>query len=132
MNSMEFRVIRRRRRFGKKYLLRLGLRPRLLKSVLRPRGISEELNRVKESSITTIMKTGGHVVAGAIRRQLVTRVDQIRRCFMILAKNCRMRRNTAWRIQRRMVQDSWRLATKCLCSINATKMGHSRSLQRKT
>ena len=128
---MVFQRTKRPPKFGKKCLLRPGLKPKLSKSVRQKSEMSAGSSRVRESSSTTTTKTGGAEVAVVRLHQLATRVGQIRKCFMILAKTSKTLLNMAYRTPLRMALGLWKLATKCSCSTAGCQTAHLRSSRRR-
>ena len=131
MKNTVFRETPKRRKFGKKCLVRLELRQKLPKLARRRMATSEEFGRGSGFSSMTTTKTGGVGAEVVKRRRSATLAGRIRKCSMILAQSCKTRTNMVWHIQLRMGRGLWKSATRYLCNIGAKKMVVLRNLRRK-
>ena len=87
---MAFQKIPKRQRYGRKFLLKLGLRQKSPKLVLQLMVTNVASKRVSGFSSMMTMKTGGRVVVAVNPLQLVTHAVQILRCSMTLVKITKM------------------------------------------
>ena len=129
--NMVFRVTMRLLLFGKRFLLKLASKRRLLRLILQRMVTSVVSRKVNASSSITTRKTGGLVVVVLRRRQSAIHVAQILRSSMILAKISRMSKNMARVIQHLTVLALWKLVIRSLCSIVVKKTVVLKSLSRR-